>query len=335
MENQGSKKAPAVAVVGCGYWGKNLVRNFAQLGALSHVCEPGEAGQKVARGLCPGAAVVTDFDAVLGSDVAGVVLATPAVTHHDLCRRALLAGKDVFVEKPLALHHEEAAELVAIAQERGQILMVGHVLEYHPAIRALISCVREGRIGAVQYVYSNRLNLGKIRMEENILWSFAPHDVAIILRLMDTMPLQVTSVGGGYVTANVTDATVSTLLFPQGCRAHIFVSWLHPFKEQRFVVTGSNGMLTYDDVNKQLLYHDKRVTMSGNGPLVVNGVGTRLDFPDSEPLLLECLAFLDAIQTRRQALTDGVSGLRTLRVLEAMQRSLSTGGEPIHMGTRF
>ncbi|MCC6782236.1 MAG: Gfo/Idh/MocA family oxidoreductase [Planctomycetes bacterium] len=322
-------KAPAVAVVGCGYWGKNLVRNFAELGALSIVSEPGEAGQRKAREIAPGAKIVADYDAVLASDVRGVVLATPAATHHALARRALEAGKDVFVEKPLALRHEDAAQLVEIAAASGRMLMVGHVLEYHPAIRAIDGLVREGELGKVQYVYSNRLNLGKVRTEENILWSFAPHDVAIILRLVGAMPIQVSACGGNYITANIADVSVSNLLFDDGTRAHVFVSWLHPFKEQRLVVVGDRRMATYDDIAKKLVVYEKRVDRSVDGPVPFQGEGHEIAFSAEEPLRLECQAFLDAIATRRPPLTDGVSGLATLKVLQAAQRSLMTGGEPV------
>lgn len=320
---------PKIAVVGCGYWGKNLVRNFARTGALAQVCELSPEGQAKARELAPDAELVTDLDAVFGGDVDGVVFATPAETHYPLARRALEAGKDVFVEKPLALDHGDATQLVELADAKGRMLMVGHVLEYHPAIRKIVGLVREGQLGKVQYVYSNRLNLGKIRTEENILWSFAPHDVAIILRLMGEEPLQVTAVGGNYITANIADATISTMLFGSGARAHIYVSWLHPFKEQRLVVTGSERMATYDDVTKELWLHDKCVQASENGPVPVKGEGVQLDFEDGEPLYSECTAFLDAIRTRQPALTDGRSGLQTLKCLQAMQRSLMTSGEPV------
>ncbi len=322
---------PKVAVVGCGYWGKNLVRNFARTGALAVVCDATEAGRAKAAELAPDADITADLDAVLGSDVHGVVFATPAETHYSLAKLAMEAGKDVFVEKPLALELSHASELVQLAQAKGRMLMVGHVLEYHPAIRRICSMVREGELGKVQYIYSNRLNLGKIRTEENILWSFAPHDVAIILRLVGAAPLQVTSVGGNYITANIADSTVSTMLFDNGVRAHVFVSWLHPFKEQRLVVTGSKGMVTYDDVTKQLIRHDKRVEQGPDGPVPIKGEGIELEFADDEPLFQECSAFLDAIKTREPALTDGVSGLQTLRVLQAAQRSLMTGGEPVPM----
>lgn len=320
---------PRVAVAGCGYWGKNLVRNFARLGALELVCDPDPGALRRVADLAEGVEVSADFDAALGDGIDGVVIATPAETHHRLARQALLAGKDVFVEKPLALSYEDAAELIEIATREGRMLMVGHVLEYHPAIRRVVGMVREGRLGKLQYVYSNRLNLGKVRTEENILWSFAPHDVAIILRLVGGMPFQVCACGGGYVQPNIADVTVTNLLFDNGVRAHIYVSWLHPFKEQRLVVIGSRAMVTFDDVHKKLVLHDKRVEMNGGAPTPVRGEGVEIPFGDEEPLANECRAFLEAISTRTAPLTDGKSGLATLQVLQAAQRSLVTNGDPV------
>jgi predicted dehydrogenase len=174
---------PQIAVIGCGYWGKNLVRNFAQLGALRLVCDAAEVGRQLAAEIAPHARIVTDVSDVMAADVHAVVIATPAETHYDLTRQALKAGKDVLCEKPLALTYEQGAELIRLAERQGQILMVSHVMEYHPGIVRLLELVRDGELGKVRYIYSNRLSLGKVRREENILWSFAPHDIAIILRL--------------------------------------------------------------------------------------------------------------------------------------------------------
>ncbi len=226
-----------LAVIGCGYWGKNLVRNFNQLGVLHTVCDLTAHGRATAVELAPQAQIVTDIGtAVNNPSVQGVVIATPAETHFDVVRQALQASKDVFVEKPLALTYDQGVHLVQLAQRNARILMVGHVLEYHPAIVRLLDLVRTGELGKVQYIYSNRLSLGKVRREENILWSFAPHDVAVTLRLMGGMPFQVIACGGSYVQPNIADVTITNLLFDNGVRAHIHVSWLHPFKEQRLVV---------------------------------------------------------------------------------------------------
>lgn len=320
----------AVAVIGCGYWGKNLVRNFNALGALQTVCDATVAGRTTAATLAPSAAVVSTVDEVVGdAQIAGVVIATPAETHYAVVRQALESGKDVFVEKPLALTAEQGAHLVRLAHEQKRILMVGHVLEYHPAIVRLRQLIAEGALGKVQYIYSNRLNLGKIRTEENILWSFAPHDVAVILRLMGGLPFQVVACGGNYIQPNIADVTVTNLLFDNGVRAHIHVSWLHPFKEQRLVVIGSKKMASFDDVSKQLVLYDQRVDLKEHGPIPVKGEGELVAFAGDEPLRLECQAFLDAIRTRRPPITDGESGLRTLKVLQAAQRSLVMNGEPV------
>lgn len=321
----------SVAVIGCGYWGKNLVRNFHQLGALSMVCDPTEAGRAKAAELAPGVPVVSDVAAVFGSDAAGVVIATPAETHYDIVLRALAAGKDVFVEKPMALTAEQGARQVQAADELGRILMVGHVLEYHPGILRLRELVRDGELGKLHYIYSNRLSLGKVRREENILWSFAPHDVAITLRLMGSTPFQVIACGGSYLQPNIADVTITNMLFDNGVRAHIHVSWLHPFKEQRLVVIGSHKMATFDDVAKKLVLYDRRVDFQENMPIPIQGVGDEVPYSQDEPLRQECQAFLDAIATRKQPLTHGRSGLRVLSVLQAAQRSLVMNGEPVSL----
>jgi len=316
---------PAVAVIGCGYWGKNLVRNFYHLGALAMVCDSTEAGRAAAMQIAPNVPVVASLDEVT---TGAVVIATPAATHYEIARHALETGRDVFVEKPLALTYAQGARLVQIAREQRRILMVGHVLEYHPAVVRLIEMVRNGDLGVIHYIYSNRLSLGKVRREENILWSFAPHDIAVILRLLGAMPVQVSAAGGNYVQPNIADVTVTNLLFDNGVRAHIHVSWLHPFKEQRLVVIGSQKMASFDDVAKELVLYDQRVEVREGEPVPVRGAGERVPFDPTEPLRLECEAFLRALITREPPLTDGESGLRVLRVLQAAQRSLVANGEP-------
>jgi predicted dehydrogenase len=323
---------PQVAVIGCGYWGQNLVRNFQMLGRLGAVCEASLEGQRRARELAPDVEILGDAGAVLDDPrFAGVVIATPAETHAALARRALLAGKDVFVEKPLALRLEDGAEVVRLAQERRLILMVGHLLEYHPAIRQLHALVDRGVLGRIRYLYSHRLNLGKVRREENILWSFAPHDIAVILRLAGEEPFEVLATGGAYLQPNIADVTITQMLFDNGMRAHVFVSWLHPWKEQRLVVIGDGKMASFDDVSKRLVLHDQRVDWHEGLPLPVRGPGRDVAFDATEPLRLECEAFLDVMATRQPPVTDGASGLRVLRVLQAAQRSLIRGGQPVPM----
>lgn len=320
-----------VTVIGCGYWGKNLVRNFYQLNALDMVCDLTEQGRRTAAEVAPGVRVVDSLEEVVASATAAVVIATPAETHYPVAAAALRGGKDVFVEKPLALTFEQGAELVQLAADYKRILMVGHVLEYHPAVQRLHEIMDSGQLGAIHYIYSNRLSLGKIRREENILWSFAPHDVAVILRLMGAMPLEVVACGGQYLQPNIADVTVTHLLFDNGVRAHIHVSWLHPFKEQRLVVIGSKRMASFDDVGRQLTVYDQRVEWREDEPVPVKHAGDRVVYDDQEPLRVECMAFLQAIATRKAPLTDGASGLRVLRVLQAAQRSLGLNGQPVKL----
>lgn len=324
--------APAhkVAVLGCGYWGKNLVRNFHALGALAAVADVSPAGRATAAQVAPGVPVHERLDAVLDDPaIAGIVIGTPAETHAELCERALIAGKDVLCEKPLALRYEDARRVNDIATSRGRILMVGHILEYHPAIRKLLELISDGQLGRIRYIYSNRTNLGKVRREENILWSFAPHDIAVILRLVGALPFQVIAAGGAYVQANIADVTVTQLLFDNGVAAHVFVSWLNPFKEQKLVVVGSQRMATFDDVRRELVLHEQQVQLKDGEPVPVKGEGTTIAYAADEPLRLECQAFLDAIASRAAPLTDGASALRVLRVLQAAQRSLVTQGHPV------
>lgn len=322
---------PHVAVVGCGHWGKNLVRNIRALGALRTVVEAQGAAHAKVRELAPEAAVTARLeDALADPAVTAVMIATPAETHHALARQALEAGRDVFVEKPMTTRVPESRELVALAAGRERILMVGHLLEYHPAVRKIHELINSGELGTLYYIISNRVNLGKVRTEENALWSFAPHDIAVILRLVGEMPFEVVATGGSYVQPNIADVTVTQLLFDNGMRAHIFVSWLHPFKEQKLVVIGSKNMASYDDVTKELLVYDQRVEIHSGLPVPVKGQGKKVSFSADEPLRLECEHYLECVRTRRRPLTDGESGLRVLRILEGAERSLVTHGTPVH-----
>lgn len=316
-----------VVVVGCGWWGQNLVRNFHRLGALAAVVEPGPAGQARARELAPDVPVFGSLAEAPGD--AGLVLATPAATHYELSRQALLAGRDVFVEKPLALRTEQGRELVELAAREGRILMVGHVLEYHPAIGKMLELIRSGTLGELHYLYSNRLSLGKVRREENILYSFAPHDIAVILRLTGEMPRWVSASGGIHLQPDIADITLSHLSFASGIQGHIFVSWLNPFKEQRLVVVGSQRMAVFDDVRKRLELYDQRIDLGPGDPVPIKGEMQLVEFARDEPLALECRAFLEAMRTRRPPLSDAASGLRVLQVLEACQTSLERNGAPV------
>lgn len=324
-----------VAVLGHGHWGRNLVRVFHQLNALGAVCDASAAARAEAAQKYPGVRVESEPGAVFGDDsFDAVVLATPAETHFALTQAALESGKHVFVEKPLALRSSEAERLVALAGARKRVLMVGHLLRYHPAILKLKQLCQAGELGRIEYVYSNRLNLGKVRREENALWSFAPHDVSVLLHLFESMPLQVSTTGGTYLQPNIADVTVSTLQFDHGARAHIFVSWLHPFKEQKLVVVGSKKMAVFDDVAPQnkLLLFDKEIALVNGKFRVKRPEGLPVAIEATEPLQNECRHFLDCVRDDRTPDTDGTEGLRVLLVLQACQKSLQLNGEPVAVG---
>jgi len=319
-----------IAVVGAGYWGKNLVRNFAELGALHTICDASLSVLGGHEALPQTIARTTDFESVLSNpEIEGVVIATPAATHHGLTMRALHAGKDVFVEKPLALTASEGSQLVQLAARYERVLLVGHLLEYHPALTALRQMLRAGDLGKLLYVYSNRLNLGKFRTEENILWSFAPHDIAAILGLAgDTLPERLSASGSAYLNANIADVTLTTMEFPGDLRAHIFVSWLHPFKEQRLVVVGSQGMAEFADTDPEhkLKVYDHQVRWVNGLPTPVKANARPVEFPPTEPLRNECEDFLRCIRERTTPVSSGSRALKVLQVLQSCQESLDTGG---------
>ena len=326
-----------VAVVGAGYWGINHVRNFHEIGALKTVCDANDESLKKIGETFSNVSVEPDYQKVLrDTEVRGVVIATPAETHYRLAAAAIEAGKHVLVEKPLTLAVEEGQRLVNLAREKNAILMVGHLLEYHPAVLRLRELIVSGELGELRYIYSNRLNLGKVRREENILWSFAPHDIAIILRLVGELPLQIAATGGAYLQSHIADVTVTNIEFPTGVRAHIFVSWLHPYKEQRLVVVGSKKMAVFDDVRKdgKLMIYDQGVEFVNGEPVMRKNEGIAETLEKAEPLRRECLHFLECIETGKKPLTDGESGLQVLRSLEAAQYSLSQNGIPVAMKER-
>ncbi|GAG25163.1 unnamed protein product, partial [marine sediment metagenome] len=256
----------------------------------------------------PDIAISYDYRELLKNpEIKAVVIATPAVAHYPLAKEALLSNKDVFVEKPLALNYGEGEELVSIAQEKDNILMVGHILEYHPAIIKLKELVNNGELGNIKYIYSNRLNLGKFRTEENILWSFAPHDISIVLDLLEEMPEEVSAHGANYLEPNISDVTVTTMTFPSGVKAHIFVSWLHPYKEQKLVVIGGKKMVMFDDLgsNGKLFLYNHKIDWIERIPVPRPEDAQPLEVEEKEPLRAECEHFIDCIISRKLPRTDG------------------------------
>lgn len=314
-----------VAVVGAGHWGKNLVRNFAELGALRAVVD---RDLSVAETLANKHNVpVRSFTEVLHDEISGIAIAAPAELHYDLAHEALMAGKHVFVEKPLALRVEDASTLCELAAARGLILMVGHLLQYHPAFQKLQDLSRAGELGRLQYLYSNRLNLGKFRREENILWSFAPHDISMILALVGEMPDMVSAAGSSYLHKSIADVTLTHLRFPGGENAHVYVSWLHPVKEQKLVVVGDKAMAIFDDTQdwqSKLTLYKHEVKWKDGLPTPERADGTPVELDPAEPLRVECKHFIDCLHDGMAPRTDGAEGLRVLQVLETAERAMRT-----------
>jgi UDP-2-acetamido-3-amino-2,3-dideoxy-glucuronate N-acetyltransferase len=323
-----------VAVVGCGYWGRNLVRNFADLGAIHTVCDTNAEILAEIKAKYPQINVETEYACVLQNEsIAGVVIASPAVLHYRMAKESLLADKDTFVEKPLSLKIEEGKELVEIAEAREKVLMVGHLMEYHPAVVKLKEMMDNGELGKTQYIYSNRLNLGKIRTEENILWSFAPHDVSVILYLLGLeMPDRVSTHGGYYIHSDIADVTMTTMDFSSGVKTHIFVSWLHPYKEQRLVVIGDRKMAEFNDTSAdKLVLFQHEIEWKDRKPVPHRGESEVIPVADDEPLKLECQEFIECMRTRNRPKTDGRKGLQVLEILACCQRSLEESGRVISL----
>lgn len=329
-----SSHPASICVVGCGHWGKNLVRNFHQLGRLGGLFDANAEHLAKFGSQYPDAKQFATYEAAISDpSINAVAIATPAEMHARMAIRALEAGKDAFVEKPLALTPEDGQAMVDAARRNRRILMVGHLLIYHPAIRAIKDLIDRGELGRLEYLYSNRLSMGKIRREENALWSFAPHDISVLLLLTGQTPMQAAAVGGTYLQPNIADVTVSNLLFESGTRAHIFVSWLHPYKEQRLVVIGSKKMVVFEDsrATDKVMIYDKEIAWRNGNIEVTQPKGTPVAFPADEPLRVECQEFIDCVEQRRTPRTPGEDGVGVLRVLQASQRSLEMNGSPVQL----
>jgi predicted dehydrogenase len=322
--------APAgirVAVVGCGAWGRNLVRCFAELGCLGAVADHHEeaVGAAVARHGCRAMA----FDEILAEpSIQAVAIATQPSSHFDLAKRALLAGKHVLVEKPLALELRHAEELTDLAQRLDRRLMVGHILQYHPAFSRLQGLVATGAIGRIMRLQASRMNLGAIRREEDVLWCLGPHDVSVILALVGAEPSEVHGVSGYHLRKTIADAATLHLSFPGGEQAQINLSWLHPVKEHRLIVIGSEAMVVFDDGapwERKLLLYSHVVDVAGDKAAAIRAEPLPIAVEEQEPLKVECQHFLDCIVQNREPRTNGVEGLRVMRVLAQASRAVPQG----------
>ena len=323
-----------VGVVGLGYWGPNLARNFDRLpGAeLRWICDADADKRARWEPQFPSTRATSDFDELLGdSDLDAVVIATHVPSHPVLAQRAFEAGKHVFVEKPLAQSVAEAEDVVAAARDAGRVLMVGHLLEYHPGVERLKEIAAGGELGDLHYIYSNRLNLGKLRADENALWSLGAHDVSVVLRLVGEEPVEATAMGESYMRPGVEDVVFCYLRFPSGIAAHLHLSWLDPHKERRLTVVGSKRMATFDDMatERKLTVYDKGFDQdfSSFGEYIQrSGDIWSPRVSNEEPLRIECRHFVERVRDGEPPRSGPVSGLRVVRVLEALQRSLEASG---------
>ncbi len=341
---KGSNRIVTLGVAGVGGWGKNLARNYSQLRSarVKYICDLDKSKLDAIEAQFPVEQATTEFDDLTADpEVDAVVIATPAPTHFELCRRVLLAGKDAFVEKPFVLSADEAQQLISLADEQKRILMVGHLLEYHPVVQRLKVMIDAGELGEIRYIYSQRLNLGTVRQDENALWNFAPHDISVILFLLGLCPTHVSATGQSYLQKGVEDVVFLSLDFGKKAMGHVHVSWLDPHKTRRITIVGSKRMAVFDDLepNEKLRIYDKGAELNPDYDSFAEYVGLR--FGDitvpyirvGEPLRDECKHFLQCVRDRKQPLSDGLDGLRVVRVLEAAQRSLRQQGAPVSIGS--
>ena len=320
-----SAKEKFISLAGLGYWGKNILRNLYNMGVINIACDSDKRIISERKKEFPDIDYTTSFEEILKNPgITAVVIATPAVTHYELVKKALLAGKNVLVEKPLALKVEEGEDLVELANKEKKILLVGHILQYHPAVIKLKELISVGEIGKVQYIYSNRLNIGKLRTEENILWSFAPHDISVMLMLLEDEPMKISAFGGDYLNRGIYDTTLTAMEFKNGVKGHIFVSWLHPYKEQKLIVVGSRAMVVFDDMSEEKLffYPHKIAWMEGKIPVAQKADYRVIPVEKGEPLKLEIMHFIECIKKEKTPKTDGAEGLRVLKILEAAEKVL-------------
>lgn len=318
-----------LGIAGAGRWGINHVRTANQLlnPDFITVCDFNpRTSEKIAE-ISSGISFTTRFEDLIDNpDINAVIIATPAETHYELAKKALLNGKNVLVEKPITLHSSEAKDLIEVAEAADAKLMVGHVLLFHPAVTKMKDMIKDGKLGKLQYIYSNRLNLGSVRSEENILWSFAPHDISVIQYLLESNPLIIDAKGADILQNNIEDTTITYLSYPDNVHAHIFVSWLNPFKEQRMVIIGAEGMVVFEDSLKtdKLKFYPKGFRNVNGALQKFEGDFEIIEFQNLQPLSEEQKHFFNSIIHNKKPLTDGVHALEVLEILEKAQFCLKS-----------
>ncbi|MDZ7290118.1 MAG: Gfo/Idh/MocA family oxidoreductase [candidate division KSB1 bacterium] len=337
---------PDLAIVGTGSWGKNLVRNFYELRRQNtiYACDLEAAKLERLRNTYPLLRTTPNYQEILANDnLKAVVIATNAVSHYQLAKQALEAGKDVFVEKPLALSYRQALEVVELAERQQRILMVGHLMLYHPVTQQLRELIKNGELGEIYYIYSQRVNLGQVRRDENALWSFGPHDLSLLFHLLEQEPMDISARGQTYLQEGIEDVVFVSLNFPNRVSAHIHLSWLDPHKLRKVTVVGSKKMAVFDDMattEKLRIYNnsaEKKIDYDTYGDYITLRFG-EIMIPYvtmTEPLKLECQHFLECIEQRKPPRTNGRDGLRVIKALEAANYSLKHNGIPVNLETYF
>lgn len=317
-----------ICVVGAGRWGKNHIKTLDTLGVLGGIVEANSETAKKFGEMYPKARVFQNVDEALADSFDGFTVATPAETHFGIAEKILNHKKPVLVEKPITLTASDARKLKDLADQNQVNLMVGHVLLFHPAIRKIKELVDAGKIGKLQYLYSNRLNLGTVRKEENILWSFAPHDISIFQYLVGSMPVEIISRGGAFLQPHIHDSTMTILTYPDNIVGHIFVSWLHPFKEHRFVVIGSKGMLSYEDSSeeKELFFYEKGIDWVHGEPIKRDGPTEVIPYESGMPLTNELEYFVKSLDNGPVEISNGQNAVDVLEILEKATISLKNNG---------
>lgn len=329
---------PDIAVVGLGNWGQHLARIFYQLESLAVCCDADDKKLDKFKKHFHNVGFTGSYDSVINDEkIEGVVIASPAATHYELAKKSLLKGKPTFIEKPMTLNSKEGEELIKIARQKGVPLMVGHLMKYHPAIIKVKDLIDKGELGEIYYFYSQRVNLGTIRKDENALWSFAPHDISIALHLLGDDIESVSARGECYLQDNVEDVVFLNIRYKNRLMVNIQISWLDPYKERKFTIVGSKKMVAFDDMEstEKIKIYDKGVNREPGYESY--GDSLTLRFGDiyipkidmSEPLKLECQHFIDCIKFKKEPRSNGNEGVKVVKILEKAQESLRKNGSPI------
>ena len=314
-----------ICVVGAGNWGVNHIKTLIKLNALGGIVEPNDKSTNFLKSNFTNFPIHKDLEDSLNENYDGFIVATPPASHFEIARNIIEAKKPVLVEKPLTLNLKDAIMLNKLAKQNEVNLMVGHILLFHPAFKKIRTLIKSGKLGQIQYIYSNRVNLGKIRSDENVFWSFAPHDIALFNYFFNEIPIDVNSSGVDILQKGIHDTTITSLKYKEKKMGHIFVSWLHPFKEHRFVIIGSEGMIHFDDTskNKPLIFYDKKIEFYNSIPSPHSGKTELIEYGNELPLTNELEYFISNLNSKKIEISNGDSAVEVIRILEAASRILN------------